>query len=322
MAKNSIRDFSATAASNTDIQSVDIDENCAASGINNAIRELMADIKDVSAGTVALETPQADGLTIGTSNLDMNGNELILDADADTSITADTDDQIDVKIGGADEYSFTATALDLNGNELVLDADGDSKIEAGTDDTINIVSGGTTAINIDSNGFSSGLMYSAGRQSLASSNGYTWTGIPSTAKRIIVVYRLYFTQSSSQDKSTILRVGDGSIVTSGYENVSTYQYASALGSQNDASGFHTFFWSTGTQNQFGRYELTYLDGNGWVMNGSFGTTEFGGTGSQAVAGTHNGYINLTGALDRVQLKIKDGTTTYNANSEAVLYYIG
>ena len=152
MAKNSIRDFSATAASNTDIQSVDIDENCAASGINNAIRELMADIKDVSSGTVALETPQADGLTIGTSNLDMNGNELILDADADTSITADTDDQIDVKIGGADEYSFTATALDLNGNELVLDADGDSKIEAGTDDTINIVSGGTTALTVDASG--------------------------------------------------------------------------------------------------------------------------------------------------------------------------
>lgn len=57
MAKNSIRDFSATAASNTDIQSVDIDENCAASGINNAIRELMADLADVNAGTVALNSP-------------------------------------------------------------------------------------------------------------------------------------------------------------------------------------------------------------------------------------------------------------------------
>lgn len=64
MAKNSVRDFDATAANNTDIQSVDIAENCAPSGINNAIRELMADIKDVSAGTVALESPQADSLTV------------------------------------------------------------------------------------------------------------------------------------------------------------------------------------------------------------------------------------------------------------------
>ena len=111
MAKNSIRDYSATAGSNTDIQSVDIDENCAASGINNAIREIMADLKDVSTGAVNLETPVADGLTIGTSNLDMNGNELILDADADTSITADTDDQVDIKIGGTDRVSISDNSI-------------------------------------------------------------------------------------------------------------------------------------------------------------------------------------------------------------------
>ena len=32
----------------------------------------------------------------------MNAGELILDADADTSITADTDDQVDIKVGGTD----------------------------------------------------------------------------------------------------------------------------------------------------------------------------------------------------------------------------
>lgn len=45
------------------------------------------------------------------SDLDMNGTSLILDADGDTSITADTDDQIDFAIGGADEIQMTATAL-------------------------------------------------------------------------------------------------------------------------------------------------------------------------------------------------------------------
>jgi len=66
VAKDTIRDFSATASANTDIQSVNVDENCAASGINNAIRELMADLKDVSAGTVALETPVADSFSTDT----------------------------------------------------------------------------------------------------------------------------------------------------------------------------------------------------------------------------------------------------------------
>jgi len=47
----------------------------------------------------------------GVGGHDLNGNELILDADADTSITADTDDQIDIKIAGADDFQFTANTF-------------------------------------------------------------------------------------------------------------------------------------------------------------------------------------------------------------------
>ena len=46
-----------------------------------------------------------------TGDHDLDGNELILDADADTSITADTDDQIDIKIAGADDFQFTANTF-------------------------------------------------------------------------------------------------------------------------------------------------------------------------------------------------------------------
>lgn len=79
MAKDSIRDFSATAGSNTDIQSVNIDENCPASGINNAIRELMVDLKNVSTGAVNLETPAADSLTVA-GNLTVDTNTLKVDS--------------------------------------------------------------------------------------------------------------------------------------------------------------------------------------------------------------------------------------------------
>jgi len=43
---------------------------------------------------------------------DLNGTELILDADADTSITADTDDVIDFKIANADHMSFGTSSGD------------------------------------------------------------------------------------------------------------------------------------------------------------------------------------------------------------------
>jgi len=47
----------------------------------------------------------------GVGAQDLNGEEFILDADADTSITADTDDQIDIKIAGADDFQFTANTF-------------------------------------------------------------------------------------------------------------------------------------------------------------------------------------------------------------------
>jgi len=50
---------------------------------------------------------------------DFNGTEVILDADADTTITADTDDQIDIKIANADDFKFTAnTFTALSGSTI------------------------------------------------------------------------------------------------------------------------------------------------------------------------------------------------------------
>lgn len=59
----------------------------------------------------------------GTHNtLDLNGTEMILDADGDTTITADTDDQIDVKIANADDFKFTAnTFTALSGSSIATD---------------------------------------------------------------------------------------------------------------------------------------------------------------------------------------------------------
>ena len=50
--------------------------------------------------------------------LDMNGEEIILDADGDTSITADTDDQIDFRAGGGDVISITPTGI--SGNDKII----------------------------------------------------------------------------------------------------------------------------------------------------------------------------------------------------------
>ena len=59
MAKNKVSEWSSTPANNTDVGGIDIAEGCAPSGINNAIREMMAQLKDQQSGT------DADSFTVG-----------------------------------------------------------------------------------------------------------------------------------------------------------------------------------------------------------------------------------------------------------------
>jgi hypothetical protein len=66
---------------------------------------------------------EISGAVGGPMNRDINGDELILDVDGDTSITADTDDQIDIKIAGADDFKFSANAMNvLSGSTLTIDS--------------------------------------------------------------------------------------------------------------------------------------------------------------------------------------------------------
>ena len=66
MAKTKISEYSSTSAGaglNTDIASINIDEGCAPSGINNAIRALMAQVKDLQSGASGDTIPVAAGGT-------------------------------------------------------------------------------------------------------------------------------------------------------------------------------------------------------------------------------------------------------------------
>ena len=59
---------------------------------------------------------QFGGSFLADGTVDVNGKELILDADADTSLTADTDDQIDIKIANIDVANITTA----NSGDLVI----------------------------------------------------------------------------------------------------------------------------------------------------------------------------------------------------------
>lgn len=77
MAKNKVSEWSATPADNTDVGGIDINEGCAPSGINNAIRDVMAQIKDMQTG--------ADGDNFAVSGTLALTGGLTLDGAAGTS---------------------------------------------------------------------------------------------------------------------------------------------------------------------------------------------------------------------------------------------
>ena len=54
-------------------------------------------------------------LAVATDSLDANGAEFILDLDGDTSFTADTDDKIDIRVGGSDIGFFNSSGLTTTG---------------------------------------------------------------------------------------------------------------------------------------------------------------------------------------------------------------
>jgi hypothetical protein len=171
MAKNSITDYDNIAANNTDIQSVDIDEGCAPSGINNAIREIMADLADVNDGTVPLASPDInggtiDGVTIGgttagagtfttgtfSGNLIVDTNTLFVDS-ANNRVgigTSSPSRQLHVNSGTGDVVArFESTDADAYIN--FVSSDGEALIGSSGNNLV-MYPAGTERMRIDSSG--------------------------------------------------------------------------------------------------------------------------------------------------------------------------
>ena len=91
-----------------------VDESSTSTSIN-----LLTETLKITGGNGIVTSLASDTLTVGFDDdavfngIDMNGTELFLDADKDSSITADTDDTIHFKLGGADILTLTPGSIDL-----------------------------------------------------------------------------------------------------------------------------------------------------------------------------------------------------------------
>jgi hypothetical protein len=117
--------------------------------VNQRGSGVIAEFQD---GGTPIATWSNGGSFVSGGAMDLNGQQLIMDADGDTSLTADTDDQIDIEIAGADDFVFTAnlfesqtgSVIDLNGTQLTIDADADTTMISSVDDIITFTIGAAT----------------------------------------------------------------------------------------------------------------------------------------------------------------------------------
>jgi hypothetical protein len=147
MAKDKISDYSSTANSNTDIAGINIDEGCAPSGINDAIRTLMAQLKTWQSGGQDVYIHPAGSAS--APSITANG-------DTNTGIFFPAADTIAFAEGGVE-----AMRLDSSGNLLV---------------------GTTTAVSGAKVTVSGSVAASAG----ASVAGNAWGVLPYTASSLVV----------------------------------------------------------------------------------------------------------------------------------------
>lgn len=83
-------------------------------------------------GFAVLLTPAqgAPAVFAGPGTYDINGVELILDVDADTSITADTDDRVDFRIGGSDRLQYSSGAFAFQEATIISASAGNIELSA------------------------------------------------------------------------------------------------------------------------------------------------------------------------------------------------
>ncbi len=194
-----------------------------------------------------------------------------------------------------------------NGLAFSADNTGILEIKTGT-------GAGTTALTISTAqvatfaGNVSGVIKSGTAVASTSGTSIDFTGIPSTAKRVTVMFSGVSTSGTS---NPLIQIGSGSVTTSGYLGS-----GSALGGSVSTSAYTTGFGivsGNAANTLSGALRLSLLTGNTWVIEGVLNAP------NQPQTNTTAGFLALAGVLDRVRITTVNGTDTFDAGTINILW---
>ena len=192
---------------------------------------------------------------------DLNGTELILDADADTSIHAESDDVIDLQIAGADVLKFQQSAGDAiikvatDGKDLVFQqADGNKLFEINDGNFVGVGGNSTTAGAI--------------RIFEDTDNGSNYVGL--SVGNVSTAYTLVFPNADGSSGQALTTDGSGTLsFTTVASNEPTSADGQALGSAS--LEWSDLFLADASTIQFGADQdviLTHVADTGLLLSGT------------------------------------------------------
>ena len=249
--------------------------------------------------------------------VDLNGVELILDADQDTTITADTDDRIDFKIAGVEHFSFSNSS-------------GDSIIKPMTDakDIIFQQYDGNKVLEINDGGFVGigGNSNAAGEIRIFedTDDGNNYVGLK--VGNVSTAYTLVFPNADGSNGQAMVTNGSGVLsftdVSSAADDIAAGDAAINLTTTAgditiDAQGNDTDIIFKGTD---GSSDTTFL-----TIDGSAAGAATFNAGITATTGTFSGVVdadagvtidNIT--IDGTEIDLSSGDLTIDVAGDIIL----
>ena len=198
-------------------------------------------------------------------------------------------------------YSTSSSAM--TAGTLPAAAGGTGLTAPGTSGNV-LTSNGTawTSATPASTGITSGTAVSA------SGTSVDFTGIPSTAKRVTVIFSGLSTNGTS---NPLIQIGSVSIQSTGYNGYSTNISSGTISS---TAGF-PIYSAAAVNILIGFLVLDLIGSNKWVIAGNYTLNQSG----TIYAMLNSGDVILSGALDRVRVTTAGGTDTFDAGTLNIFY---
>jgi len=252
------------------------------------------------------------GESVQQSILDVNGVEFILDLDGDTSLTADTDDEIDIRVGGTDRSTIKATGFhNLDSIKFVAGTSDDMQIYHDGSNSYITNAVGALKIATETSGIAITIGHSTSEITIADNmtvaGDLTVTGTTSFADTNITNVGSIALDTITNDGTDITLDSSGDIILdAGGDTIFLKDSGTTFGSLDNSSSDLIIKSGTTTAATFSGANVTFA---GTIGSGAITSTGIV-TGSAFTAGS--------AVLAEAELELLDGLTAGTAIASKVV----